>query len=98
MTITYDPTHPLYFDERDLRGEMNRVYDLCHGCRVCFSLCTSFPTLFAFVDAKPDQAAHLMTPAEQDQVVDECFQCKMCEVRCPYTPGQGHDWQLDFPR
>jgi glycerol-3-phosphate dehydrogenase subunit C len=98
MTITYDPTHPKYFDETDLRGEMNRVYDLCHGCRVCFSLCTSFPTLFAFVDDKPDQNVHLMTKAEQDQVVDECFQCKMCDVRCPYTPGQQHEWQLDFPR
>lgn len=98
MTITYDPTHPKYFDEPDLREEMNRVYDLCHGCRVCFNLCTSFPTLFAFVDEKPDQQAHLMTKAEQDKVVDECFQCKMCDVKCPYTPGQGHEWQLDFPR
>lgn len=98
MTITYDPTHPKYFVEQDLRDEMNRVYDLCHGCRVCFSLCTSFPTLFAFVDAKPDQNAHLMTTAEQDQVVDECFQCKMCDVRCPYTPSRQHEWQLDFPR
>ena len=98
MTITYDPTHPLYFDDVDLRHEMNRVYDLCHGCRLCFSLCTSFPTLFAIVDEKPDQNAHLMTAAEQDRIVDECFQCKMCDVRCPYTPSQGHEWQLDFPR
>jgi glycerol-3-phosphate dehydrogenase subunit C len=98
MTITYDPTHPQYFKEDDLREEMNRVYDLCHGCRVCFSLCTSFPTMFAFIDDKPNQEAHLMTVAEQDQVVDECFQCKMCDVRCPYTPGQQHEWQLDFPR
>jgi len=99
VTTTYDPTHPKYFDEADLRDEMNRVYDLCHGCRVCFSLCTAFPTLFAFVDDKPDQNAHLMTPAEQDQVVNECFHCKKCgDVTCPYTPGQGHEWQLDFPR
>ena len=98
MTITYDPTDPKYFDEPDLRSEMNRVYDLCHGCRVCFNLCTSFPTMFAYVDEKPDQQAHLMTAAEQDQVVDECFQCKLCDVKCPYTPGQGHEWQFDFPR
>ena len=98
MTITYDPSHPNYFVEADLRQEMTRVYDLCHGCRVCFSLCTSFPTLFAIVDDKPDQNAHLMTVDEQDKIVDECFQCKMCDVRCPYTPGQGHEWQLDFPR
>ena len=38
-----------------------------------------------------------MTPAQQDQVVDECFQCKLCYVNCPYIPGQ-HEWELDFPR
>ncbi len=38
-----------------------------------------------------------LTTAEQDQVVDECFQCKLCYVNCPYTPGQ-HEWALDFPR
>ena len=98
MTITYDPTHPKYFDEPDLREEMNRVYDLCHGCRLCFKYCTSFPTLFEIVDSKHDQQAHLMTPVEQDKVVQECFQCKLCDINCPYTPGQNHEWQLDFPR
>jgi glycerol-3-phosphate dehydrogenase subunit C len=98
MTITYDPTHPLYFDDADLRGEMNRVFDLCHGCRVCVNLCTSFPTLFAAVDQHDTQASHLMTRREQDKVVDECFNCKKCgDVTCPYTPGQEHEWQLDFP-
>ncbi|MGH7906529.1 MAG: heterodisulfide reductase-related iron-sulfur binding cluster, partial [Candidatus Binataceae bacterium] len=24
--------------------------------------------------------------------------CKLCEVRCPYTPRDGHEFQLDFPR
>jgi glycerol-3-phosphate dehydrogenase subunit C len=98
MSTTYDPTDPLYFDERDMRAELDRVFDLCHGCRMCFYMCTAFPTLFDFVDQKADQQAHLMTPAEQDRVVEECFHCKMCEVKCPYTPAQGHEWALDFPR
>ena len=96
MTTTYDPFHPKYFDEADLREEMDRVYDLCHGCRLCFKFCTSFPTLFDYVDAH-DQHADRMTPAEQDQVVDGCFQCKLCNINCPYTPDQ-HEWALDFPR
>jgi Fe-S oxidoreductase len=96
MTVTYDPQHPQYFDEADLRGELTRVYDLCHGCRLCWNLCTSFPTLFAFIDNHDDQDAHKLTAAEQDQVVDECFQCKICYVKCPYIPP--HEWQLDFPR
>jgi Fe-S oxidoreductase len=97
VTTTYDPFHPKYFDEADLREELDRVYDLCHGCRLCFKFCTAFPTLFDYIDAIPDQLSHEMTPAQQDQVVDECFQCKLCYINCPYIPGQ-HEWQLDFPR
>jgi len=97
MTTTYDPFHPKYFDEADLRDEMVRVYDLCHGCRLCFKFCTAFPTMFAAIDAHDDQDAAKLTTAEQDQVVDECFNCKLCYVNCPYIPGQ-HEWELDFPR
>jgi Fe-S oxidoreductase len=97
MTTTYDPYHPKYFDESDLREELDRVYDLCHGCRLCFKFCSSFPTMFDYIDADPNQDASTMTPAQQDQVVDECFQCKLCYVNCPYIPGQS-EWNLDFPR
>lgn len=97
MTTTYDPFHPKYFVEADLREEMDRVYDLCHGCRLCFKFCDSFPTLFAAIDRHDDQDSTKMTIAEQDQVVDECFNCKLCYVNCPYVPGQ-HEWELDFPR
>src|SRR5438067_1109517 len=95
MTTTYDPTHPKYADEADLRGEMTRVYDLCHGCRLCFNLCPAFPSLFDFIDRR-DGAVDALTTAEQDQVVDECYQCKLCFVKCPYVPP--HEWALDFPR
>ncbi|MGE3621303.1 MAG: heterodisulfide reductase-related iron-sulfur binding cluster [Acidimicrobiia bacterium] len=97
MTTTYDPFHPQYFDETDLRQEMVRVYDLCHGCRLCFKFCSSFPTLFEAIDRHDDQDSARMTRAEQDQVVDECFNCKLCYVNCPYIPGQS-EWELDFPR
>jgi len=97
MTTTYDPFHPSYFDESDLREEMVRVYDLCHGCRLCFKFCSAFPTMFEAIDRHDDQDAAKLTVAEQDQVVDECFNCKLCYVNCPYIPGQ-HEWALDFPR
>jgi Fe-S oxidoreductase len=44
-----------------------------------------------------DEHAAPLTPAQQDQVVDECFHCKLCYVNCPYVPGQS-DWAVDFPR
>lgn len=97
MTITYDPHHPKYLDEDDVRAELTRVYDLCHGCRLCFKFCSAFPTLFAYIDRHDDQDAARLTKAEQDQVVHECFQCKLCYINCPYIPGQS-EWELDFPR
>ncbi len=98
MTTTYDPFHPRYLVLDDLREEMNRVYDLCHGCRLCFKFCPSFPTLFEAIDNHDDQDAEKLTDAERFEVVDECFNCKLCgEMNCPYTPGK-HEWELDFPR
>ncbi len=95
MTATYDPTDRSYFDPAALREELDRVFDLCHGCRLCFNLCPSFPTLFDFIDDHDGEVAAL-SDAERDQVVDECYQCKLCYVKCPYVPP--HEWELDFPR
>lgn len=97
MSIIYDPKHPKYLDEADVREELTRVYDLCHGCRLCFKFCSAFPTLFEMIDRHEDQDAGRLTPAQQDQVVDECFQCKLCYIYCPYVPGKS-EWALDFPR
>ncbi|MFM1814034.1 MAG: hypothetical protein RLZ98_729, partial [Pseudomonadota bacterium] len=30
-----------YYDEHAVMEEMERVFDLCHGCRRCVSLCNS---------------------------------------------------------
>jgi glycerol-3-phosphate dehydrogenase subunit C len=97
MTIVYDPKHSLYVDEADVRDEMTRVFDVCHGCRRCVDLCTSFPTLFEYIDRHDDHDAGRLTPAQQDQVVDECFQCKLCFSNCPYVPPL-HELAIDFPR
>ncbi len=95
MTAIYDPTDPKYFDPVALREEVDRVFDLCQGCRLCFNLCPSFPSMFSFIDANDGDVSKL-TDGERDQVVDECYQCKLCYVKCPYVPP--HEWELDFPR
>ncbi len=97
MTTTYEPTHPLYFDEAAVRNELTRAYDICNGCRSCVGLCGVFPTLFDLLGSDDDQTAGSLTPAQQDGVVDQCYQCTLCSVDCPYTPGL-HDWNLDVPR
>jgi Fe-S oxidoreductase len=95
MTTTYTPGDPAYLDQSDLRVELGRVFDLCHGCRLCFNLCPSFPTMFDLIDANDGEVAAL-TASDQDRVVDECYQCKLCYLKCPYVPP--HEWELDFPR
>lgn len=94
---TYNSAEPRYWEREKLDREIDRAFDICHGCRLCFNLCPSFPALFEAVDARGDDVRNL-TPAEKQRVIDLCYECKLCEVRCPYTPRDGHEFQLDFPR
>src|SRR5258706_15441823 len=77
---------------------MRRQLDVCHGCRMCFSYCPSFPALFGAIDAqekKGEGETAALTGVEIDHVVDLCYQCKLCYVKCPYTPP--HAWDMDIP-
>jgi Fe-S oxidoreductase len=65
---------------------------------MCFKYCDSFPKLFDFIDSRHDGSVAGVTAAETESVMDSCFQCKLCEVQCPYTPRDGHEFQLDFPK
>src|SRR4051812_44051468 len=95
--LTYDPNDRKYWDRAALDPEVERVFEICHGCRLCFNLCPSFPELFNFIDAH-DGDVRLLTEAENNRVIDTCYQCKLCYVKCPYTADEGHEFQLDFPR
>jgi ferredoxin len=94
---SYNPNDAVYWDRSGLRGEIERVFDICNGCRLCFNLCPSFPELFRAVEAH-DGDARQVSEAETGRVADLCFQCKICYVKCPYTPDDGHEFKLDFPR
>jgi glycerol-3-phosphate dehydrogenase subunit C len=64
---------------------------------LCFNLCPSFPALFEAIDAKGDDVRNL-TAAERERVADLCYGCRLCYLRCPYTPRDAHEFQLDFPQ
>jgi glycerol-3-phosphate dehydrogenase subunit C len=97
VTITYDPRQPAFLDEADTRSELTRVFDVCTECRRCADLCHTFPSLFELIRRRGGRDAGLLTPAEQDAVVDSCVQCQLCTVRCPYTPGRS-ELAIDFAR
>ena len=87
---------PSYYDEVDAFKEMERVFDICHGCRRCVSLCQSFPNLFDLVDATDDGEVHGVKKDDYWKVVDQCYLCDLCYMtKCPYVPP--HAWNLDFP-
>lgn len=91
-----DWKNPEFYDEGAAFKEMERVFDICHGCRRCVSLCQSFPTLFDLVDATDDGEVHGVKKEAYWKVVDQCYLCDLCYLtKCPYTPP--HPWNLDFP-
>lgn len=96
--LSYDPNDPVYWDHHALDQEVVRIFEVCHGCRMCFKFCDSFPNLFDLLDNKYDGDVRRLTSADKQQVMDACFQCKLCEVQCPYTPRDKHEFQLDFPK
>ena len=91
-----DWQNPDFYNEDKLNAEMERVFDACHGCRRCVSLCGSFPTLFDLVDATEDGEVHGVDKKDYSKVVDQCYLCDVCFMtKCPYVPP--HPWAIDFP-
>jgi Fe-S oxidoreductase len=103
----YDPLAPDYLDPDAARAERDRTFQVCSDCRLCVRLCPSFKSLFQMIDAHDsgddinDLGAHdvrVLTDPEHERVVDECYQCKLCYVVCPYTEENQQEWVIDFPR
>ena len=98
----YNPSSSRYWDERDLEQELKRTFQICQDCRMCVTYCGSFPILFDAVDqqinAGQAEGAETVSPATIAAVTDHCWQCKLCYIKCPYTPDEGAYEALDFPR
>ena len=91
-----DWQQPSFYDEHALEQELERVFDICHGCRRCFSLCQAFPTLFDTIDASSSGELDSVDKRAYWKVVDHCYLCDMCYMtKCPYVPP--HPWNVDFP-
>ena len=85
-----------FYNEAKLFDELERVFDICHGCRRCVSLCQAFPKLFDLIDEGPTGELDGVEKSKYWQVVDQCYLCDMCFMtKCPYVPP--HEWNLDFP-
>jgi len=91
-----DWKNPDFWNEAALDKELERVFDLCHGCRRCVSLCQSFPVLFDLVDNSSTMEVDGVAKSDYAKVVDQCYLCDLCyQTKCPYIPP--HEWNIDFP-
>lgn len=87
---------PQFYDEGALFKEMERIFDICHGCRRCFSLCNAFPTLFDAIDESDTMEVDGVDKEVFWKVNDHCYLCDLCYMtKCPYVPP--HPWNVDFP-
>jgi glycerol-3-phosphate dehydrogenase subunit C len=91
-----DWENPEFTDRDKTEAEMERVFDICHLCRRCFSLCDSFPRLFDLIDNSSTGELDTVSKADYKQVADACTLCDMCFMtKCPYVPP--HEFNVDFP-
>ncbi len=91
-----DWQNPWFWDEKGLEKEMERVFEICHGCRRCFNLCDSFPRLFDLIDNGPTGELDGVPKEKYAEVEQACTLCDMCFMtKCPYVPP--HAWAVDFP-
>ena len=87
---------PAFWDAKALDAELERVFNICHGCRRCVSLCHAFPTLFDLIDESKTMEIDGVAKADYPKVVEQCYLCDLCyQTKCPYTPP--HPWNVDFP-
>ena len=94
--------HPLgqnqaeFWDGAALLAEQERVFQICHGCRRCVSLCPAFSTLFDLIDASPTRAVDGVAKADYARVTEQCRLCDLChQTQCTRTSS--HPGSLDFP-
>ena len=91
-----DWKNPDFYNQDVLFGELERVFDHCHGCRRCVNLCNSFPTLFDLIDESSTLEVDGVAQQDYWKVVDQCYLCDLCyQTKCPYIPP--HEWNIDFP-
>jgi Fe-S oxidoreductase len=91
-----DWKNPEYYDRASADKELERIFNICHGCRRCVSLCNAFPTLFDLIDESKTGEIDGVDKADYGKVVDQCYLCDLCYMtKCPYVPP--HPWNVDFP-
>src|SRR6185369_10637875 len=91
-----DWKNPEYYDQASADKELERIFNICHGCRRCVSLCNAFPTLFDLIDESKTGEIDGVDKADFGKVVDQCYLCDLCYMtKCPYVPP--HPWNVDFP-
>ena len=95
MAMNFNPQTAEFWDSGDLQKELDRIFEICNGCRLCYNLCPSFEVLFGKIDELDIEGSKVPIDVKEN-IVNLCYECKLCFPKCPYTPP--HHYGLDFPR
>ena len=102
--ISYLPTDGLTYDPSDSNigigstdKEIERTFEICHGAECVLNTAIPFQISSIFWIINTNGDVKKIKPEDTIQIMDACFQCKLCEVQCPYTIRDGHEFKLDFP-
>ncbi|MCC6575285.1 MAG: hypothetical protein IT462_16030 [Planctomycetes bacterium] len=50
QSIGLNVNNPKFWDQSDLKSEVDRIFEICNGCRLCIKFCDTFPTIFKGID------------------------------------------------
>ncbi|MGH8711952.1 MAG: Fe-S oxidoreductase, partial [Burkholderiales bacterium] len=73
-----DWRNPDFYNEVPLLNELERIFNICHGCRRCVNLCNTFPSLFDLIDGGATGELDGVEKSKYWKVVDQCYLCDMC--------------------
>jgi ferredoxin len=90
MAMMYNPEDEDYLGEVFVRQEISRVFDVCLSCRGCIDTCGVFPSLVDIVERSALTDSGMLTPIQQDDILDACHLCMQCVVQCPYGDVASH--------
>ena len=91
-----DWSEPAVLDQGRLFAELERVFDICHGCRRCATLCPAFATMFELIDDSSTMGLDGLVWSDYWRIIDLCHLCDRCYAeRCPFVPP--HRRNVDFP-
>jgi Fe-S oxidoreductase len=75
--------NPRFWDRADLRHEVDRIFDVCNSCRLCFKFCGTFPAIFEGIDRRSEERRQAHLAANPELVTEAAAKRAAAEAAGP---------------